>query len=129
MADAPLSTHPAERLHPNAKPGRTLPLEPLEATVAAAFTISRRALRARTRRSARTALARQTAMYLAHVVFGLSLTEVGQAFDRDRTTAAHACRTMEALRDDPHLDRLLMRLERACIAAQQQAHEGRCANV
>src|SRR3712207_4771277 len=129
MSDASLSTPGAERLHNNARPDQPLSLDPLEATVAAAFAIPRPALRARTRRSARTALARQTAMYLAHVVFGLSLREVGQAFDRDRTTAAHACRAMEARRDDPQLDRLLMRLERACIAAQQHAQEGRCGNV
>ena len=129
MTNAPLSNLGAERGHPKAKPDRLLSLGRLEATVAATFAISRPTLRARRRGPARTALARQTAMYLAHVVLGLSLTEVGRAFDRDRTTAAHACRVIEARRDDPHLDRLLMRLERACIAALQQAPQGRCANV
>ena len=43
-------------------------------------------------------------MYLAHVVCGLSLTEVGALFARDRTTAAHACRVVEDRRDDAELD-------------------------
>jgi hypothetical protein len=41
-----------------------------------------RYLRAPTRRSPRAAFARQVAMYLAHVVCGLSLTEVGTMFAR-----------------------------------------------
>jgi hypothetical protein len=34
-------------------------------------------------------------------------------FDRDRTTAAHACRTVEDCRDDPRFDAALDCLERA----------------
>jgi chromosomal replication initiation ATPase DnaA len=52
-------------------------------------------------------------MYLAHVVCGLSLTEVGTLFARDRTTVAHACSLVEDRRDDPELDGRLERLERA----------------
>lgn len=84
--------------------------------VAAAFEISPSVLGARTRRSAPAALARQTAMYLAHVAFGLNFTEIGRAFGRDRTTAAHACRVMEDRRDDPHLNTVLTELERFCDA-------------
>ena len=50
-------------------------------------------------------------MYLAHVACGLSLTEVGQVFARDRTTVAHACGLVEDLRDDPAFDRSLELLE------------------
>jgi Bacterial dnaA protein helix-turn-helix len=46
-------------------------------------------------------------MYLAHVTFRLSLTEVGRLFDRDRTTVAHACAVVEDLRDDQIIDRAL----------------------
>lgn len=83
-------------------------------TVAAAFALPVTELCASTRRSRTAAFARQIAMYLAHVAFGLSLTQVGRGFGRDRTTAAHACRAIEALRDDPHLDRMLDALEHAC---------------
>ena len=57
--------------------------------------------------------ARQVAMYLAHVVCGLSLTEVGALFARDRTTVAHAWGVVEGKRDDPELDGRLDHLERA----------------
>ncbi|HUD52599.1 helix-turn-helix domain-containing protein [Parvibaculum sp.] len=73
-------------------------------------------LRATTRRRAQVALARQIAMYLAHVAFGLSLSTVGQHFGRDRTTAAHACRQMEDRRDDRDFDVMLDRLEGALRA-------------
>jgi hypothetical protein len=46
-------------------------------------------------------------MYLAHVAFRLSLTEVGELFGRDRTTVAHACGVIEDLRDDEIIDRAL----------------------
>ncbi|HWP25967.1 MAG TPA: helix-turn-helix domain-containing protein [Xanthobacteraceae bacterium] len=84
------------------------------ATVAAAFALPLPELRAPTRRSRSAAFARQIAMYVAHVGFGLSFTQVGRGFGRDRTTAAHACKAIEALRDDPRLDRMLEALEHAC---------------
>ncbi|MGL4397667.1 MAG: helix-turn-helix domain-containing protein [Hyphomicrobium sp.] len=58
-----------------------------------------------------TALARQVAMYLAHVACRLSLTDVGRMFARDRTTVAHACAVVEDRRDDPTFDRVLDLLE------------------
>ena len=57
------------------------------------------------------ALARQVAMYLAHVVCGLTLTDTGRLFGRDRTTVAHACCVIEDRRDDPLFDRALDLLE------------------
>jgi chromosomal replication initiation ATPase DnaA len=85
----------------------------IDSAVSAVFDVDLRDLRAPTRGSTRAAFARQVAMYLAHVVCGLSLTEVGALFARDRTTAAHACRLIEDRRDDPELDGRLEHLERA----------------
>lgn len=85
----------------------------VEGAVATVFTVPMAELRAQTRRKARTAFARQVAMYLAHVVCGLSLTEVGLLFGRDRTTVSHACAIVEDCRDDPSFDRLMEHLERA----------------
>lgn len=87
--------------------------EILEQAVSLAFDIPASALRARTRGRARVAFARQVAMYLAHVAYGQSLTEVGNLFGRDRTTVAHACGVIEDRRDDPGFDRSMDRLEAA----------------
>ena len=59
------------------------------------------------------ALARQVAMYLCHVVTGMTLTEIGRRFGRDRTTAAHACRLIEDRRDDSDFDCRITMLEDA----------------
>lgn len=68
-------------------------------------------LRAAGRGRAPAAFARQTAMYLAHVHFGLNLSEVGKRFGRDRTTVAHACARVEDSRDDPKVEQILKRME------------------
>lgn len=62
------------------------------------------------------ALARQTAMYLAHVAFGLTFTRVGICFGRDRTTVRHACALIEDRRDDPALEFALSALEAGLLA-------------
>jgi chromosomal replication initiation ATPase DnaA len=49
-------------------------------------------------------------MYIAHVHLRLSLSEVGRYFGRDRTTAAHACRTVEDRRDEEMIDRIIDRI-------------------
>jgi len=84
----------------------------LEAAVAASFDVDSAALRLPTRGRKRVALARQTAIYLAHVGCGLNLTEAGRLFDRDRTTAAHACQVVEMLREAVEFDTALALLER-----------------
>ena len=58
------------------------------------------------------ARARQLAMYLSHVVFGRSLTEIGAAFGRDRTTVSYACALIEDMRDDPGFDEEVSALEK-----------------
>jgi chromosomal replication initiation ATPase DnaA len=60
---------------------------------------------------AEAARARHLAMYLAHVVKGISLTAIGAAFGRDRTTVSYACGLIEDLRDDARFDAELDRLE------------------
>jgi hypothetical protein len=87
----------------------------MEEAVAATFAVPVAELRLPSRRSADVAFARQTAMYLAHAVFGLNHHQVGKLFRRDRTTARHACRLVEQRRDNVALDRVLQSLE--CICA------------
>ena len=86
----------------------------LEEAAAAAFGIPAKELRRRSRRGAEVAFARQSAMYLAHVVLGLTYKEVGLLFHRHRTTAAYACRLVEDRRDDPAIDLRLDMLEGFC---------------
>lgn len=87
----------------------------VEHCVLSVFRIPASALRSRGR-AAPISLARQMAMYLAHVAFRLSLTQVGQLFGRDRTTVAHACGVIEDLRDDQVIDRALTVLAAALTA-------------
>ena len=86
----------------------------MEPAIAAAFAVPVDELRAPTRCSASAAFARQTAMYLAHVVLQQSFSAIGRLFCRDRTTAAHACALVEDRRDDPAIDNLLQMLEEVC---------------
>ncbi|BCP52776.1 hypothetical protein K32_13930 [Kaistia sp. 32K] len=65
------------------------------------------------RGTAQAAYARQVALYLAHTTLGLTYTEAGRLFGRDRTTAAHACRRIEEDRDQARVDQLVDCLERA----------------
>jgi chromosomal replication initiation ATPase DnaA len=85
----------------------------LEHIVAPPFAVGRAALWARTRGRPPEALARQVAMYLAHVGLGVSLSEVARLFGRDRRTVAHACALVEDRRDAVAFDRALDLLEGA----------------
>lgn len=87
----------------------------VERAVAIAFEVPLKELRATTRREARIAFARQVAMYLVHVAYGFTLTQVGTMFRRDRTTVAHACIIIEDRRDDLAFDVLLDDLETAVV--------------
>jgi hypothetical protein len=86
----------------------------MEAAIAAAFAVPVDELRSHSRRTQSVAFARQSAMYLAHVVLGLNYRDAGLLFRRDRTTAAYACQVVEDRRDDPAIDRLLQQLEGVC---------------
>ncbi len=87
------------------------------ALTAAAFGVPVDELRARTRRQAPIAFARQVAVYLTHTIGGFSLTDVARAFGRDRTTAAHACHVIEDQRDDLAFDARLSALEQTFKAS------------
>ncbi|MBY0562863.1 MAG: chromosomal replication initiator DnaA [Hyphomonadaceae bacterium] len=63
------------------------------------------------RGSAEAAFARQVAMYLCHTAFELSLARVAVAFERDRSTVAHACHAIEDRRDEAGFDAWLCNLE------------------
>jgi len=88
--------------------------------VEAAFDVGHDALCARTRGRHDVAFARQAGMYLARVALGLTFSDAGKLFGRDRTTAAHACRIVEDLRDDPTFDALLLKMERDILSAETQ---------
>lgn len=79
--------------------------------MASAYRVARCDLAAPLRSAARTARARQAAIYLAHVAFGLSVSAVAEAFGRDRSTVRHACRRIEDARDDQRVDLGLAYLE------------------
>lgn len=87
-------------------------------SVALVFEIDEHHIEAATRGKAPTARARQVAMYMAHIGWRMTLTDVGRLFGRDGTTVAHACEAIEDLRDDPGFDRRLDLLEKAlrCLA-------------
>lgn len=93
----------------------------IEDIVADVFDVDATDLRRPTRGRARIALARQVAMYIAHIGYGMTLTEAGDLFGRDRTTVAHACGVVECRRDDIEFDRAVVLLElivRALVGAQ-----------
>ena len=83
----------------------------IEGAIGDIFGVPKADLSKASRGKAPVALARQVAMYVAHVACGLSLTQVGQIFARDRTTVAHACAVVEDKRDDPVFDRALELME------------------
>ena len=85
----------------------------IEQAIAPAFAIARHELWAQTRGSPTIAFGRQVAMYLAHISCGLTLTEVGRLFGRDRTTVAHACGLVEDRREHAPFGRALELLEGA----------------
>lgn len=65
------------------------------------------------RGDARSAFARQMAMYLCRLVYDMSLGDIALAFGRDRSTAAHAIRRIEEAREQPEIDRTTTWLEAA----------------
>src|SRR5262245_8554051 len=108
-SDAPMSARTVQRL-----------CDLTVIATAATFALPVAELIATTRRSPDAAFARQSAMYIAHVAFGLSFTEIGRGFRRDRRTAARACGAIEDHRDDPALDTVLGSLEHACGALRRR---------
>ena len=66
---------------------------------------------ARNRGRAWIAEGRQVAMYLAHVIGQVPVSEAAPHFGRDRTTLAHACARIEDRRDEARFDDGLGALE------------------
>jgi chromosomal replication initiation ATPase DnaA len=91
--------------------------ERVQDIISACFAISGRDLRDAGRSRAEIARARQIGMYLAHVTIGLQMQEVGDGFQRDRSTVAHACHLIEDLRDDPDFEDVLQMIEQIIKAA------------
>jgi chromosomal replication initiation ATPase DnaA len=83
----------------------------------ALFSVSGKELRRPGRTGMGVSRVRQIAMYVAHVGLGLSMSEVGRGFGRDRTTVLHACHLVEDLRDDADFDRMVTITERVARAA------------
>lgn len=59
---------------------------------------------------------RQIAMYVCHVALRISMSDIGDAFGRDRTTVGHACHVVEDRRDDPAFDDFVAAVERIVTA-------------
>lgn len=99
--------------------------EIVEQIVVRAFGLSEPHLRSATRGRQRVAFARQVALYAMHVRFGHTQRETARQFGRDRTTVAHACRTVEDRRDLAAVDQLVDTVESALgrwIAADDHDH-------
>lgn len=82
--------------------------------VAMVMDVSERELLSRRRTNAIASRARQTAIYLVHIVLGWPLRRAAAAFGRDRTTGSHAVQLIEDLRDDASFDARLTNME-ACL--------------
>ena len=110
--------HVIERAGPGLAPPRTKAAVAIAQTVVEEFSAAIGAggrardagFRARMRRSA--VHRRQVAMYVVHVVLGCSLTDIGLACGRDRTTVGHACHMVEDRRDDAAYDSFVAVIER-----------------
>lgn len=84
---------------------------------AALFNISSKELRRPGRTSQEVARVRQIAMYVTHVILGVSMREVGRGFGRDRTTVVHACHLIEDMREDADFDQIISMTERVAMVA------------
>jgi chromosomal replication initiation ATPase DnaA len=93
----------------------------LASLVGSALRVEPAALCGAGRGTAEIAYARHVALYLAHTTLGLTYTEAGRLFGRDRTTAAHACRRIEERRELTRIDEFVDCLERAARHAAMPA--------
>lgn len=84
---------------------------------AAYFNVSSRELRQAGRCVQSISRVRQVAMYVSHTGLGLTMTDVGKGFCRDRTTVMHACHQIEDLRDDEDLDAIVEQFNHVAVAA------------
>lgn len=75
------------------------------------FNVSGRELRSNSRCERPVARVRQIGMYVAHVTLALTMSEVGRAFGRDRSTVNHACHLIEDMREEQEFDRIIQTIE------------------
>lgn len=85
--------------------------------VSAMFNVSSKELRKPGRASVPVTRVRQIAMYICHCICGLTMTDVGKGFGRDRTTVMYACHMVEDMRDNCEFDRIITKVERIATAA------------
>lgn len=120
-ADAPMAESGAvldnRRLSPVADERINHICESVMDIVAALFNVSGKELREPGRSPINITRVRQVGMYVAHVVLGLKMTEVGRGFGRDRTTVQYACHLIEDLRDDEDFARVVNMTESVTAAA------------
>lgn len=64
---------------------------------------------------------RQIAMYVSHVVLQVSLTDIGIAFGRDRSTVSYSCHVVEDRRDDADFEAFVSAIERVIAAVFPKA--------
>lgn len=83
----------------------------------ALFGVSGRELRSSGRCGKPVARVRQVGMYVSHVALGLTMTQVGRGFGRDRSTVMHACHLVEDMRDDGEFDHIVATVERIAAVA------------
>lgn len=89
--------------------------------LSALFNISGCDLRSNSRCEQAVARVRQIGMYVVHVTLGMSMTQVGRVFGRDRSTVAHACHLIEDMREDTDFDRIVHMVETVIRAAFAQS--------
>ncbi len=91
--------------------------------MARVFNVPAATVHATTRGRQRAARARQAAMYLAHIGFGLDYGTLARCFSRDRKTVRHACAVIEDARDDRWFDLGLHHVELGAVLLHQAVME------
>ncbi|WP_310620770.1 hypothetical protein [Flexibacterium corallicola] len=89
--------------------------------VSLAYGVMPTTLFAPNRCAANVARARQATMYLLNVAAGFSQNSAASSVKRERTTARHALRVIEELRDDPAFDGALTTIEEEIKCAIEMA--------
>lgn len=82
-----------------------------------AFGVSGSELRNSVRGTKDIARIRQIGMYVAHTMFGMTMTTVAAGFGRDRSTVMYACHQIENMRDDADFDQIIHNFERIVAVA------------
>jgi len=94
---------------------RMIQMDRILEVVQAEFGVTRAQILAPTRSSPDVAWARQVAVHLCHALMpGVSWSDLGQMFGRDRTTVRHANQKVQEWRDLEDLDDWLEDMEFVC---------------